>query len=68
MLHMFQNAVDVASRVASLAIVVDPIDAVAQSFYENRYGFQPLMPVSKRQIQRLYLSMKDAAKLLRARR
>lgn len=54
------RAFEVTPEVASLAVVVDAIDAEAQSFYE-RYGFVSLNAPENR---RLWLPMKSVRKLL----
>lgn len=60
MMSAFHRAHAVTKEVASWAMVTDPKDEHAVSFYRD-FGFQPLNK------QRLFLSMKSIAKLLNAR-
>jgi len=60
LLDAFTRAFEVTPTVASLAVVVDAIDAQAQKFYEH-YGFISLVIPGKR---RLILPMKTVEKLL----
>jgi predicted GNAT family N-acyltransferase len=60
MLDALTKAFEVTPKVASLAVVVDALDAEAQKFYEH-YGFISLELPGER---RLVLPMKSVEKLL----
>jgi predicted GNAT family N-acyltransferase len=60
LLDALTRVIEVAPTVASLAVVVDALDAEAQNFYEH-YGFISLELTGKR---RLILPMKTVEKLL----
>lgn len=55
-----RRSADAAAEVASIALVTDPKDEAAASFYQ-RFGFEPLTP------QRMFLPMQAVAELLNAR-
>jgi ribosomal protein S18 acetylase RimI-like enzyme len=60
LLSAMRRSADAAADVASIALVTDPKDEAAGSFY-RRFGFEPLTP------QRMFLPMQAVAELLNAR-